>query len=1626
MQKNIKKYLLLEQLEERIFLDANPIAAVEPLDPIADPTVVLIPINPPQVEPQDSVAGEPEPTSENSEQETTSEPDEPEDASSNTAATVQEEGGDGAQSVSSEDISESTLPSSDEVADNDHTTLAEPATDTQLTEVEVAEESSSPVQIETEAGDASGLDETAEMPPVDAIDPMIGEDFTFTATLDNTTGGTLYGPYIDIYMPTSGDDGDDGASFVDASYLGTPVSATVQTFDATGEILHPYAVDGAGNPITISGTEGDTYVTLEMPFGSFTPDQPAADVEITAHISENRQVDEAGGSTQDFNIQVYNGYRYGSNPLDDPDTDPPVDPTLVSTQSYRPEVIRFEKVYLGEEQETATGPNYPRQYQITIDIADGQTISNLELTEHLPDEIYYMGDSTVSVSGGGPFSVTSPNSAGGIFTDGILTVALTNPITGTDAADDVVVTFDFYVPQYYTDGVTPILLPATGDDADGNEDREVVNDVQVEGDWTPIDLRDRPSDGSPIHIVMDAEVDSEGIISLTPGIDEVFDAEAIAIQKTVGLADGYDTGIIGGYNPDDIVQYTLTFQVSDYFNLGDIQINDVLPDGLELLEFNNPINLSDTKDYTPTFSIQDETDSWSGNWSIGSNLTTLTQAGDDTRLTFDVSAAIIAAGGPDGILQGDLYGNTDLDNPATGTITYYALIKDEYVSTGDSSGPGDISVDQGDLFTNDVTIEGQIYGDDGTGTGTLTSTGFDLDQDDSSASFQIEVGQVDKEMYAINGNTDLSSFTDAQGNIHVQPDDTVTYRLQYYMPTSEFESFRLDDYLPLPVFDASEITTFDDGDPDIPIAGHWDLHPDDTYSDAFPLEPITLQTNVANGENRVSFIYDEHDDTTAQETWIDILFTVTVSDDPFVDGLYLTNQVRGTEDGTPLVPSNTDAIIQIVLDEPVLEITKGIVQSDNDADVYNGNAAVSVYFTEPGNNTGINGSRLEQTVSSSWLDLNSLDTDVSGLDAGDTVTVAIVLENIGNSDTYDVTVTDVLPLGYMYVASSLQVTNGAGDSLTYSGNVDVDLFGAGLIIDDTVDDGSLEGHDDTSGTNIMVITYDLLLQDSVGPNQTLLNTASITNYGGNEGAGNHVQGTLSDDATTQITDVVVEKSIASTSQAHTLGSDVAIGETVTYSVTITLPEGSATGVTFTDVLDPDNGLEIESLDTLSADPSLLSISSSGDISTINDAFLLAHGTIAADGLSFIVDFDDIENSDRNNAVSETITLTYTALVRNIANNQSTVDLDNTARWDWTDGNGTDQNSSDSQTVTVVEPDLVVSKSVDNPTPDEDDTVTFTITVQHGPSSDADAFDVVLNDTIPSGYENVTITGQTGTAVTVSGNTLSGSWDVFGAGESYTITLTADLVVDPQAGQTLSNTATIDWTSLPEDGDPYERTGTPAVGDPDDYITSATAAVTVGGTIDKVDPNPSSYTIGDEVQYYILVTLPEGNTNNLIVTDDLPAGMQYVADSHTLYTTSGASDPSGLLTQDFSGSSITLTSPPAGGTSNGMPVSFSYGDIAITADNDPSGENDAFVIGLRALVLNDSGNHDDPDGGGALQATALTNDTYMVYDNPAGGSPITVNDPIDPIVTVIEPWISTIHIKEINKPAQGLIFFNPFE
>ena len=62
-----------------------------------------------------------------------------------------------------------------------------------------------------------------------------------------------------------------------------------------------------------------------------------------------------------------------------------------------------------------------------------------------------------------------------------------------------------------------------------------------------------------------------------------------------------------------------------------------------------------------------------------------------------------------------------------------------------------------------------------------------------------------------------------------------------------------------------------------------------------------------------------------------ILFTVTVNGQAFADGLFLTNQVQGSENNTqqPAVSVTSNAIVQFQIQEPAVKLYKGIVGYDS-------------------------------------------------------------------------------------------------------------------------------------------------------------------------------------------------------------------------------------------------------------------------------------------------------------------------------------------------------------------------------------------------------------------------------------------------------------------------------------------------------------------------------------------------------------------------------------------------------------------------------------------------------------------------------------------------------------------------
>ena len=211
-------------------------------------------------------------------------------------------------------------------------------------------------------------------PPVPVVSlsvpgtPLIGSSVAFDVSFTNTSPTqTGYGPYVDLRLPL-GADGDDGLTFTSATYLGATLTTVQLVADAGGCVLHPYAVQVSGAPVQVCGLAvGQAYVVLRLPFGSFTPGQPAAIAHVTTQLS-----DLADASTA-LTITANGGFQFGATALNDPATDPSVLGDPVSADVH-PSIMTVTKTYIGPEDETATGPNYPRSYTLSVTIAAGQTV----------------------------------------------------------------------------------------------------------------------------------------------------------------------------------------------------------------------------------------------------------------------------------------------------------------------------------------------------------------------------------------------------------------------------------------------------------------------------------------------------------------------------------------------------------------------------------------------------------------------------------------------------------------------------------------------------------------------------------------------------------------------------------------------------------------------------------------------------------------------------------------------------------------------------------------------------------------------------------------------------------------------------------------------------------------------------------------------------------------------------------------------------------------------------------------------------------------------------------------------------------------------------------------------------
>nr|WP_314355814.1 VCBS domain-containing protein [uncultured Achromobacter sp.] len=1302
-----------------------------------------------------------------------------------------------------------------------------------------------------------------------SADILLGSDALIQVTMTNPSTQAGYAPFIDVLLPTTGFDGDDGVSFVSASALGINLVSHVVTFGADGTALHPLARDANGNALVIRASDygyraGDQLVVLELPFAGFGKDQPAIVVDIKLHMSDLADVN------KDHLVSLRSGFQYGNDALDNPQQDPSILEASFDTYALRSTPLTVTQTLDMVEGETVTGENFPHTLTVTATPAPGQTVQNLVLNQTLPDTIRVQ---SITPDAGGVITRLVLADGTELTSQFAITAALsTSPYlraytvsyASLSAPADTLV--KFYVAQTDAAGVA-VLDPLSGDNRTID-----IGSPTVAGGWHPLDPRDVPA---PLPLLPVVDI----------GDPASFVAKSITLHKTAGIA--VDQGI-AGLSPGDTLGFRYDIALSDYFAFGktvlgqgQLSVTDMLGNGMT---FSGQPVLTFTQD-GQVYSV-----------ALVYTLGTKTAAG--TPITFDIAASLRNAGLPLEILAGDIASNGTQQGATRATVNYQALVDQAYQGNYSQA-----EINEGDALGNSAVLEG-----------TVVQNRVNLggsESDGSDVTLTIPTSAVDIGVFQVNGNIVSPSY-------ELKPGDVVTFRLSYDLQTGDYENLKLTAYLPLPLFNTSGAWSQGIGD------HNWSYGLNDTH-------PGTVQSVTAGAGDSLVFDFGDYAmqaDPTGQNR-IEVLFTLRVTDQPFADQRSITVLGQSTQLTTigqqQLISSDT-VLIQSVA-EPVLSITHGVVASTGGTvtgttGTWSGAGSGGPAFT--GSITDL--TALEGSVAGMDAgDVVRLATGIENtggggaFDVSTTVQLPAGLGFLGGSLAAANLVVargdgTVLQLNVDYVVN--------GNAITF-----LDAGGQASLLA-----GRTGSAADTAGSNIVVITYDTVASASVAASQNLRSTAVLTRYASTNDGADFTPTDLTDTADAAVAAPIIEKVFAGgsldptdSSAPHTSGSDLVVGERMLYDIIVTLPEGQTQNLRLDDLipagmaLDTSFGTGGYLLITSRAGSTALSADFAGVVAVASVGGI--GGTAGTDGTDVRMTFSASSAAGNNNAADNRFVIRVALLAVNAQSNQAGTLLINDARLTYTDPDGDTPNGvtpADRNvaaqgalpTVTIVEPTLSVTQTAvstgSSVGVDRGDTLTYTITISNGTAaSDVDAFDVTLRDVLPTELSDAQIIGvtlYTGATITGSGDfiiqngelrTADGSKLDIPKGGAVVLRVTGTLNALTGTQGSVDNQVSVQWTSL-NGAAAAERTGVDGVvasGVLNDYQLSNTLSERVaadatishvGGLTDTAAGTPSTadpqdVAVGEIIHYRVAFVVPEGTDPAAAIRVLLPQGLTFMND-----------------------------------------------------------------------------------------------------------------------------------------------------
>ena len=943
------------------------------------------------------------------------------------------------------------------------------------------------------------------------------------------------------------------------------------------------------------------------------------------------------------------------------------------------------------------------------------------------------------------------------------------------------------------------------------------------------------------------------------------------------------------------LQHTLVIGVSDFFSFSGATISDSISDGQSL-------DLS----YTPTISIQDGVSGDLGggaamhasSWSFSRSAVT-----GITSLFFDVSHEFTLLGGSGTFVGGCVSSpNNCLSNNAGqtfATIVYRTVIDDQYLSS--LLPPSQKAVHDGDLVSNTAIVSADVA------TGIVGMPGSLVSQPANTTTI-VALGTLTKTVKAING---LPPGTPPQ----LLPGDVVTYRLVYTVPSSDFESLQIVDTLPLPTLLASTVTTFDSSLPAVPASGRWTFGPSQS-GPAAAIMPTLTNDSIANS---LTWNYGNFNSPSNSFSTLDLVFSLTVGPQPFDDNLYHTNLASSNITSTDGTTTTAASVAAVRIREPKVTVTKKAIASDN------------VRF-----------SAATQT----------------GFDAGDLVEFKIVLVNTGGAGAFNIVLEDQPDYSAFSVDPTkldLQMKRTDGLVLTPASSA-TDLFTTnGLAIASLGPTTPQLGPMLTpaNGAETLTITYWLVASNSsITPAASFSNVAGLLTYTNQQGSASNRNDSFATNPLgdpTGKTSVIAESPILDchtpvTSESFTVDptpasgqrTPIAVGERITLTHTVEVPEGTSPNVLFDVVWSTAGLLFVATNSVTSSKPTAL---------TSSNSFATTAATISP--THFEWNWGTVTDTDRNNAVAENVTLVYTIAFSNtLATFTNGQKIDGSASWSWT--SGMVSCGSPPLNLVIVEPVLTVQKTSDAaPLVDAGDVITYSIVISHAAASTTSAFDIPVYDALDPQLKlvvgSVTISpSSTAAASITSGNsmgdtTVGANIPELDLGQTVTITYQATIYQTTLGSVTPApNTASITYYSLPSTSvGAADRASWTASGSATVNLRGVSFSLTMVSTSNPFTMNVAGVeqlSVGESFTVQVVAVFPEGTTNPAYVDVNLPTG----------YSVSGARIIS-------IGSQITTTNSGSPTTSGGN-AHFDFGSLYNAPDNVQNAA-DAITLQVDGVVNN---------------------------------------------------------------------------